>query len=157
MAPALTPSTPQFLTPRPPLAASTATSPGFLVQSNCGANYILVVYEYDSNAILVQPLRNRTAPEIKRVFQSVVHYLNARGLRPHLDTLDNEASVILRDYLHSEEVEYQLVAPHIHRRNASDCAICTSKNHCIAGLASTEPKLSPFELELPPTPSRTHP
>ena len=111
----------------------------FPVQSNRGANYILVVYKYDSNAIIVRPLRNRIAPEIKRVFQSVVHYLNARGLRPRLHILDNEASTILHDYLRSEEVEYQLVPPHIHRRNASKCAICTFKNHFIAGLASTDP------------------
>ena len=86
----------------------------FPVQSNRGANYILVVHDYDSNAILVRPLCNRTATEIKRVFQSVVHYLNAWGLRPRLHTLDNEASTILRDYLRSEDVEYQLVPPHIH-------------------------------------------
>ena len=111
----------------------------FPVQSNRGANYILVVYEYDSNAILVRPLCNRTAPETKSVFQNVIHYLTVWGLRPRLHTLDNEASTILRDYLRSEDVEYQLVPPHIHRRNASECAIRTFKNHFIAGLASTDP------------------
>ena len=111
----------------------------FPVQSNCSANYFLVVYEYDSNAIIVQPLCNRTAPEIKHIFQCVVHYLNALGLRPRLHNLDNEASAILRDYLRSEEVEYQLVPPHIHRWNASEHAISTYKNHFIAGLSSTDP------------------
>ena len=111
----------------------------FPIQSNRGANYILVVYEYDSNAIIVCPLRNRTASEITCVFQSVIQYLHARGLRPRLHTLDNEASAILRDYLRLEDMEYQLVPPHIHRWNASECAICTFKNHFIAGLASTDP------------------
>ena len=111
----------------------------FPIQSNRGTNYILVVYEYDSNAIIVCPLRNQTASEITRVFQSVIQYLQARGLRPRLHTLDNEASTILRDYLRSEAVEYQLVPPHIHRRNASERAIRTFKNHFIAGLASTDP------------------
>ena len=42
------------------------------------------------------------------------NYLTStRGLRPRLHTLDNEASTILRDYLRSEDVEYQLVPPHI--------------------------------------------
>ena len=36
-------------------------------------------------------------------------------------------------------MEYQLVPPHIHRRNASERAIRTFKNHFIAGLASTDP------------------
>ena len=111
----------------------------FPIQSNRGDNYILLVYEYDSNAIIVRPLHNRTASEITRVFQSVIHYLHARGLRPRLHTLDNEVSSILRDYLRSEDVEYQLVPPHIHQRNASERAICTFKNHFIAGLASTDP------------------
>ena len=137
-APALTPYTPPFSTQRPLLAAPTATSPA-VSRSNQIANYILVVYEYDSNAILVRPLRNRTASEITCVFQSVIQYLHARGLHPRLHTLDNEASPILRDYLCSEDVEYQLVPPHIHRRNASERAICTFKNHFIAGLVSTDP------------------
>ena len=97
------------------------------------------MYKYDSNAIIVCPLRNRTASEITHVFQSVIQYLHARGLRPRLHTLDNEASTILRDYLRSEDVEYQLVPPHIHRRNASERAIRTFKNHFIAGLTSTDP------------------
>ena len=36
-------------------------------------------------------------------------------------------------------MEYQLVLPHIHQRNASERAIRTFKNHFIAGLASTDP------------------
>ena len=111
----------------------------FPIQSNRGTNYILVRYKYNSNAIIVRPLHNRTASEITRVFQSVIQYLHARGLRPRLHTLDNEASNILRDYLRSEDVEYQLVPPHIHRLNATERAIRTFKNHFIDGLASTNP------------------
>ena len=66
----------------------------FPIQSNRGANYIFVLYDYDSNAILVRPLRNRSAHEIHRVFTSVHTYLVTRGLRPRLHTLDNEASTI---------------------------------------------------------------
>ena len=73
------------------------------------------------------------------VFQSVLQYLHAQGLRPRLHTLDNEASAILCDYLRSEDVEYQLVPPHIHQRNAFERAIRTFKNHFIAGLPSTDP------------------
>ena len=36
-------------------------------------------------------------------------------------------------------MEYQLVPPHIHRRNACECTIRTFKNHFIAGLARTDP------------------
>ena len=36
-------------------------------------------------------------------------------------------------------IEYQLMPPHIHRRNSAKRAIQTFKNHFIAGLASTDP------------------
>ena len=111
----------------------------FPIQSNRGANYIFVLYDYDSNAILVRPLRNRSAHEIHRVFTSVHTYLVTRGLRPRLHTLDNEASTILKEFLTAENVEYQLVPPHIHRRNSAERAIQTFKYHFIAGLASTDP------------------
>ena len=111
----------------------------FPIQLNRGANYIFVLYDYDSNAILVRPLRNRSAHEIHRVFTSVHTYLVTRGLRPCLHTLDNEASTILKEFLTAENVEYQLVPPHIHQRNSAERAIQTFKNHFIAGLASTDP------------------
>ena len=38
----------------------------------------------------------------------------------------------------SEEVDFQLTPPHIHRRNAAERAIQTLKNHFIAGLCSTD-------------------
>ena len=98
-----------------------------------------MLYDYDSNAILVRPLRNRSAHEIQQVFTSVHAYLVTRGLRPRLHTLDNEASTILKEFLTAENVEYQLVPPHIHRRNSAERAIQTFKNHFITGLASTDP------------------
>ena len=98
-----------------------------------------MLYDYDSNAIIVRPLFNRSAQEIQRVFTSVHAYLVARGLRPRLHTLDNEASTNLKDFLTTEKVEYQLVPPHIHQRNSAERAIQTFKNHFIAGLASTDP------------------
>ena len=37
-----------------------------------------------------------------------------------------------------QEVDFQLVDPHAHRRNAAERAIRTFKNHVIAGLCSTD-------------------
>jgi hypothetical protein len=39
-------------------------------------------------------------------------------------------------------VEYQLVPPHCHRRNAAERAICTFKEHFVAGLASVDPNFT---------------
>ena len=128
------------LDPKQPTGNSFSDLTGrFPIQSNRGTNYIFVLYDYDSNAILVRPLRNRSAHKIHRVFTSVHTYLVTCGLRPRLHTLDNEASTILKDFLTAENVEYQLVPPHIHQRNSAERAIQTFKNHFIAGLASTDP------------------
>jgi hypothetical protein len=64
-------------------------------------------------------------------------------------------------------VEYQLVPPHCHRRNAAERAICTFKEHFVAGLASVDPEFplhlwdrllpqAEMTLNLLPT-SRQHP
>jgi hypothetical protein len=50
--------------------------------------------------------------------------------------MDNEASTAVKRLLTEQLVEYQLVPPHTHRRNAAERAICTFKNHFITGLCS---------------------
>jgi hypothetical protein len=41
----------------------------FPVVSSKGNKYIMIVYDYDSNAILAQPIKNRTDPELLKSFQ----------------------------------------------------------------------------------------
>jgi hypothetical protein len=41
----------------------------FPVVSSKGNKYIMILYDYDSNAILAQPIKDRTAPELLRAFQ----------------------------------------------------------------------------------------
>jgi hypothetical protein len=45
-----------------------------------GNKYIMVLYEYDDNAILADPIKNRTSPELLRAFQATEEKLTARGL-----------------------------------------------------------------------------
>ena len=80
---ALTPFTQDavILDPKQPTGNSFSDLTGrFPIQSNRRANYIFVLYDYDSNAIIVRPLRNHSAQEIQPVFTSVHAYLVARGL-----------------------------------------------------------------------------
>jgi hypothetical protein len=41
----------------------------FPLISSKGNKYIMVLYEYDGNAILAEPIKNRTAPKLLRSFQ----------------------------------------------------------------------------------------
>ncbi len=68
-----------------------------------------------------------------------------QGLRPKLQKLDNEASTALQHAMRDEKIDFQLVPPHVHRRNAAERAIRTFKNHFIAGLCSVDPH---FPLQL---------
>ena len=107
-------------------------------RSSRGHEYLLVVYDHDSNAILQCPLKNKTAGEIKRGWQSIHERLSKNGNQPKLYILDNEASALLKSALKKYELDYQLVPPHVHRRNAAERAIRTWKNHFQAGLCSTD-------------------
>jgi hypothetical protein len=57
----------------------------------------MVLYDYDRNAILAQPIKDRTAPELLKAFQVMEQELVARGLKPKpkLMKLENEASKLL--------------------------------------------------------------
>jgi len=110
----------------------------FPVQSLSGNNYILIVYDYDSNGILTAPLPNCCADSILATYQIAHARLCAAGLRPKLQHLDNEALQALKEFLVAEDVDYQLVLPHIHHCNATKRTIRTFKNHFIAGLCSTD-------------------
>jgi hypothetical protein len=110
----------------------------FVVASSSGNNYMMVVYDYDSNAILVEPMRSRTGPCILATFQIIHARLVAAGLRPQLQRLDNECSEALKSFLRDETIDFQLVPPYIHRRNAAERAIRTFQNHFIAGLCSVD-------------------
>jgi hypothetical protein len=61
--------------------------------------YVMVIYDYDSNAIIAEPILNRTAKELICAYTSVHTLLLKRGLRPQQQQLDNEASKILKDFM----------------------------------------------------------
>jgi hypothetical protein len=111
----------------------------FPVHSSQGNLYVLVVYLYDANAILVQPLKNRSEGEQIKAYETIVNRIPTH-LQPKVHWMDNEASTALkRSLVEKYGIDYQLVPPHIHRRNAAERAIRTFKNHFIAGLCSTHP------------------
>eukprot|EP00978_Attheya_sp_CCMP212_P006284 scaffold14236_cov54-Attheya_sp.AAC.6 len=110
----------------------------FLVSASKGNSYMLVLYDYDSNYIHVEPMPSRSKVSILAAYKKALAILIRAGLRPKLQRLDNEASAILQEYMTEQEIDFQLVPLHIHRRNAAERAIRTFKNHFIAGLCSTD-------------------
>ena len=112
----------------------------FPTTSTRGYKYIMVVYDYDTNAIIVEPTKNKTAETMVSAFSILHSRLTKAGFKPKLHRLDNECSDLLKLDLKSKGLDFQLVPPGCHRRNAAERAIRTFKNHFIAGLCSVNPK-----------------
>ncbi|GAX14227.1 hypothetical protein FisN_1Hu418 [Fistulifera solaris] len=79
-----------------------------------------------------------TPASLVTAYKKLHNRLVRGGLRPRLQRLDNEASHELKEFMTDEGIDYQLVPPAVHRRNAAERAIRTFANHFIAGLCSTD-------------------
>jgi hypothetical protein len=84
-------------------------------------------------------MKSRSASEWVKAYDHIHQELTAKGFKPKLQTLDNEASAALKNFFTTDDVDYQLVPPHCHRRNAAERAIQTVKEHFVAGLSSVDP------------------
>jgi len=102
----------------------------------------MIAYDYDSNAILAEPMTSRTGPALLAAYKCIHQPLTLHGLRPKLQRLDNEASTALKQYMLDEGVDFQLTPAGTHRHNAAERAIRTLKNHFIAILCSPDPEFS---------------
>jgi Reverse transcriptase (RNA-dependent DNA polymerase) len=123
----------------------------FVCPSETGNNYLMVLYDYDSNAILAEAIPNRTKKSLLAAFTKLHAQLCAVGLRPKYQRLDNECSDIMKEFMTEQGIKHQFVPPNKHRRNAAERAIRTLKNHLIAGFCSLDENfpLSCWDKTLP--------
>ena len=56
----------------------------FVVPSSRGNNYLLIIYDFDSNAIEAQPIKSRSATDIVNGFKKIVELFKSRRLNPQL-------------------------------------------------------------------------
>lgn len=94
----------------------------FLVTSLPGNKYNFVLYTYNANAILTDPLKVQIGKEIARAYEKSFLYLQARSFRPEMHWLNSEASELLKRFNNKRDVEYQLALPGCHRCNATERA-----------------------------------
>jgi hypothetical protein len=84
-------------------------------------------------------MKSRSSSEWVKAYDTIHQELTVKGFKPKLQTIENEALAALKIFFTVNDVEYQLVPPHCHRRNAAECAIRTFKEHFVAGLSSVDP------------------
>ncbi len=117
----------------------------FPKKSSCGYQYIMVLIEIDSNAILVKAMKSRTAGEIIRAYQVLIERFCSAGVDPTMHILDNECSTKFKEQTKLNNIKYQLVAPHNHRQNIAEKAIQVFKAHFISILCGAD-KAFPLHL-----------
>jgi hypothetical protein len=71
----------------------------FPVRFSKGKSYVMVCYVYDCNYVKVIPMKSRSALEWVKEYYHIHQELTAKGFRPKLQTLDNEASAALKHFL----------------------------------------------------------
>jgi hypothetical protein len=117
------------------------------VRSSKGNSYVMVCYVYDCNYVKVTPMKYRSASEWVKAYDTIHQKITVKGFKPKLQTLDNEGSAALKNFSTANNVDYQLVPPHCHRRNAAERSIRNFKEHFVAGISSVDPTF-PFPWHL---------
>ena len=74
--------------------------------SNRGNMSVMVLYDYDSNAILTVPLKNNTTSVLVRAQTQLTQYLLYRGLKPTSLRIDNECSEALKRFSRANSIDF---------------------------------------------------
>ena len=104
----------------------------FPFRSSRGYEYVMVMYDYDSNAVLARLFKTRKAKELVETWTKLYNDLTRSGYITKCFILDNECSNEMKTVLNKYNLNYQLVPPENHRRNAAERAIRSFKNHFLS-------------------------
>ena len=94
----------------------------------------MVLYNYNSNAILVEDCKSRIGTELIATHNTLYKQLTKARIVPVIQKIDNAVSRILITFIEEKKSAYQLASPHDHQLNSTEVAIQTWKNHFISNL-----------------------
>ncbi len=117
----------------------------FLFMSYNGSICFFIRYHYESNSILATPIAGLDDVSIFQAYKQQFEILKAKGFKPKLIIMDNQATKHIKKYLTENECKLQLVEPHNHRINVAECAIQTFKDNFISALVMAD---NNFPLQL---------
>ena len=92
----------------------------------------MVLYNYDSNAILGEGCKERTATELTATYDKLYNRLTKAGVVPVVQRID--VSTILMESIKEKGLKCQLARPHDHQLNPAERAVQTWKNHFTSNL-----------------------
>jgi len=105
----------------------------------------LIVYHYESNAILGLPISGFDDNTVFAAYKTQFEFLESKGYKIKLNVMVNQCTKQIKKFLTEKDCELMLVEPHNHRVNAAERAIQMFKDHFISTLAMTD---SEFPLQL---------
>ncbi len=85
-----------------------------------GSVCFFVLYHYKTNAILVKPIANVDNRNIFAAYKEMFESLEAKGYKPKMNVINNQATKYIKKFLTKKECDLQLVEPHNHRVNAAE-------------------------------------
>ena len=80
----------------------------------------MVLAHIDSVSIWVEPMKNITEGEMMLARRKALKRIQAVGIIPKQQVLDNETSMTYRQEIMETGMTYQLAPPDDHRRNIAD-------------------------------------
>jgi hypothetical protein len=83
----------------------------FPTTSSKWRRYMSILYDYDGNAILVEPMKSRADAEAVQEYTVLYKQLTDAGLHPKFQMMDNEASTAVKEFLCKNNIKHQLVPP----------------------------------------------
>ena len=99
---------------------------------------MMVLYNYDSNAILAEGCKSRTATDLTTAYDKLYNCLTKAGIVPVMQRIDNGVSKVLIESIEEKGLKYQLASSHDYRLNPAKRAVQTWKNHFISTLHGCE-------------------
>ncbi len=105
----------------------------------------LIVYHYETNAILALPISGLDDNTIFAAYKTQFEFLENKGHKIKLNVMDNQYTKQIKKNLTANDCNLMLVEPHNHQVNVAKRAIQTFKDHFISALATTDSK---FPLQL---------
>ena len=84
---------------------------------------VMVLYDYKRNAILTEPLKNNTTPELVRAQTCLTQYLLDRGLKPTALRINNGCPKAIQLFFRANSIDFQLCPPNDHHTNKAEKAI----------------------------------
>jgi len=85
-----------------------------LITSISGNKYLFILHDGDSNYIDDVSIPSLSKLQILQAYQSSHSLLKSRGIQPRLQCIDNEVSTILKQFMHKENIDFQVRLASIH-------------------------------------------